>query len=287
MSGDVVCLDRFDGSIRWTRKNILPEISQAYTDPFGVVVAGQSDLNNLEQSPVLLVLDPITGQTTNQVKIQSASDIRWLVGDDQGNTVAATRDSVLCYDIQAQKQRWRLTGATADLGDDPQVANELIYVTDTDTRLQTIDIKTGTIQHLPVLNLEETSATAPRTYAWDGRTLLKTSDGVYIFEYNLERTGQLARAGASDLAISGVAVAEDRTIVLETVANPANANRKQLRLYGIDRTGKKLEHEIQPKTPLPKIDAAQAVDDWIVIDSGNYVIMFYAPVDPNNSTTNP
>ncbi len=163
----------------------------------------------------------------------------------------------------------------------------MIFVTNTENRLQTIQIKTGAIKHLPATNIEQDSATPPRTYSWDGRTLLKTSFGVYIFEYDGQLTGQPARAGASDMSISGVAIAEDRTIILEIIESRQRINRQQLSIYGIDRTGKKLENPLQPKTARPKIDAAQAVDDWIIIDSGNFVIMFYAPVQPTDETTDP
>jgi len=286
VSGDVVCVDRFTGKIRWMRKEVLPEISQAVVDSFGVVIGGPSDIDDLEHSPAVLVLDLQTGSTISQFEVESESPIRWLLTDSKGYAAVATQDTVIGIDLPSREIRWRLDGASAALGDEPQLANRLIYVTNADANLQAIDIGSGSSIPLPTLSLEAASTTPIRTYSWNGRTLLKSSTGIYIFDTDGQRAGELARSGSSDLSISSIAIGSDRAIVLEMTESLRQRSRQQLLLYGIDPTGRRIDRGIQPNSPLPKIDAAQAVTDWVLVDAGSNILMFHAPASGTEATGN-
>lgn len=279
-SGDVVCVDRTTGDIRWTRRGVLSDISHVVADPFGIVLAGNRRLDEIDQAPHLLVLDPISGETVAEFEPPTRNAVRWMASDTSGRVVVAMLDVVACYDLQQREERWKLEGSSAALGDEPAMAGNMLFVTDADGKLQTIDTTNGRTTSISALSLEDAGTSPPRIYEWLGQFVLKTGDGVYVFEPDGTRTGELARSGSSDLSIAAIAVASDRAVVLETRDSSASRTRRDLVLYQMDRTGKRVSNEFMPSTPLPKIDAAQALDDWVLVDAGGHVLIFSTPAEP-------
>jgi hypothetical protein len=107
--------------------------------------------------------------------------------------------------------------------------------------------------------------------------ILKLPDGVHIFEPDGTRSGDLARSGSADLSISAVIPTADRTVVLETREGLRGRGRRELVLYQIDKTGRRIGSEVNPAAPPPKVDGAQAIDNWVFVDSGSRILVFSAP----------
>ncbi len=282
-SGDIVCVDRFTGKIRWTKKHLLPAITQAACDSFGFVVAGAPDLDHLDQSPVLIMLDLKTGNEIFRTQIPGDAPADWLRVDGRGHAVIAVSDNFIGFNLRQQRESWQVINAAPTSRDQPMVSGHFLYGFNADAQVQTIDMRTGLVTIMPTPRLNTNRAVPPKIYTWQGRTLLRTVNGIYIFDADGKRIGELARSGSSDLTLTGVAIAEDRAVILETRESLEQRNRKQLILYAIDMTGKRIERGIQPNTPLPKIDAAQAINNWIVVDTGSHILFFHAPANkPDN-----
>jgi len=275
-SGDVVCVDQESGDIRWTERGALPEITHLAAGPFGIVLAGHRDLN-ADESAIVVLLDPETGERLARFDLPASGRVEWLVTDEAGSAIVNTNEYTICYDLRRREQRWKLEGARASLGRDPLLFGSHIYVTDADESLTRIDIESGRAEQLSEINLEEAQRGSLRLTPWRGLAMIKASNGLYLFNGRGEPVGELARSGSTALDLVGAAVAADRAVVLERKESTRSRSQHELVLFQIDPTGKRITPAIRPDVPLPKIDTAQVVNDWLLVDTGGHVLMFHTP----------
>jgi len=109
-TGGVAAFDRTtDGGLRWSAATTLTQVHLAEAHGFGLVLAGvdrndQDGTGRLE--PLIVVLDPRTGETRLRLRPQTNAGVLWMIVDPLGSLLCATEEGLDMIDLLQGRRRW-------------------------------------------------------------------------------------------------------------------------------------------------------------------------------------
>ncbi len=284
----VFCIETTKGKKIWEHNNAHVTFESISCEPLAAVAAGvqtaatpqtrnQADHDITQRNqPVILMMNPNNGAVAKTIEVNNEYAFHSVTHSNHGIVIIGVGDVLIGYDLLKFEERYRVSNLQGPWKWPLRIGNQM-FIADSNDTVWSVDFKTGNNKQLRNLKLVGRNAAPPRVYTVGGRILLKTYNGVFVFEEDGRRTGELARSGSTDITIAAIAAAGDRIVVLQTQPERLSESRRKFTMYDIDWTGKRINTEITPETSLPKIDAAQVIDGWVIVNTGNRVLIFDAP----------
>jgi len=288
-AGFVICLERATGDVRWATLTPLEFVSHVECDPDRVVVtglvrefvdeAGQLLSESAHVSARILVLNPVDGAIEVEVGLDEGEQVKWMRIADPGRLLYATEETVSCYDLMRNEVRWEIDGSEFNLALGPMIAGRFLLLVDGDGVLVQVDVETGGLRRFTDIIVEQRPGSDVVLMQAERFDILKTADGVHVFDGDGEVIGRSARIGTAIGSITTIAVAGERIVVLErrNEADPESKySRRPLYLYHLDLTGKRVTAEVfaEGEPPLVKANGVQVIDGWVLVDTNRGLLGF-------------
>ncbi|MFG0329112.1 MAG: PQQ-binding-like beta-propeller repeat protein [Phycisphaerales bacterium] len=282
--GRIVCVERRTGAIRWVRVESLDTLSHIAFEPTALIIAGQRivfERNARRVERVIQLLDPSTGTLGSEIRVDADAKIEWIATSDAGELLYAYGDTLVCFDIDEFEQRWQTSGPDLRNTRWPLVAGRTVFFTDGSNTLLQIGLEDGEIERPDRVERVGRDQAPPQFYSYFGSHVLKTMTGVYVFDDGGRPTGRYPSRPDDDINLRSVAIADGRLAVVEATFGSNLASGRGMIIFETDYSGRLIGPNFRPEErTIPKVNAAQAVDDWIVVDSGALIIAVHAPADP-------
>lgn len=284
-NGNIVCIDRQTGNVRWRVSDMLAQIDHIAVDPQALVVAGTHPIDPNEEGlsrsrGQVLLLDIATGRVSTEIELDAEASVQWMDVSDNGQLLYATADAFTCYDLYRQERRWVNSDAMMQQPSWIDLTDGMLLVLNQPEGFWRIDLATGETSPIDAIEEIIPNGEPPQLFEAPGATLLKVNNGVYTLDRAGNVIGRMARSGEGDVRLVSIAPASDRIAVIEAKRTSTVRGEQYMQIYQVDYTGRKLSFPITPNDPSarPRLDRAQALDDWIVVDVGTHLVAFRAPV---------
>lgn len=288
-SGPILCIERDDGTLRWFSDIPLDLLTHLETGQNEIIVAGYSHQELSSEDEIaelvkltshILLIDPRTGDIDIDLQLPEDQNVTWVLPSETGELLYATGEVITCYDLIQHEVRWIIEDTSVQASRWPMIVGHKLLVTDMGGQELRLDITTGDLSQIEGVVLEGMINPEPKMYTQNGMYIIRASNGVFVFDQAGELIGNLARTGLEGVYLASIATSSDSIVIVQSVSNLSQPGTpRQLLVYQIDYTGKRISPEFQPKgdPPIPKRNAAQVIDNWIIVNAGMQILAFPAP----------
>ncbi len=295
-SGAVVALDLADGNTRrWqrTRQPPLRQIHLETLNEFALVLAGaQQAAEGRELVPLIVVLDPETGDTLVEIEPLDEAPVHWMTIGPLATLIYGNSRGIEAFDLMTGRRCWSLIGPDAIgtprgwLAAGHLVVESPVRPADGVNPLRAVGLADGVISD---------PFDTPEHGEWDRldlRELLVDRDRVFarygerVVRYSPEGKILGADAVSSPRDYRWLLPTADRLVLVnrfksEQVMVPGEARRQTqhtYRVYGISENCR-LTGEGAELPPLPeRLETAGVIDGWLLLSTGTETLAVAMPV---------
>ncbi|UCD74662.1 MAG: PQQ-binding-like beta-propeller repeat protein [Phycisphaerales bacterium] len=293
-TGSAIAFDLQEGSAPlWARTQILSQVYWTGLQDRTLVLAGRTrgtgpgdELSTI--SPILVVLDAITGEIVHRVRPRGDSDVLWMCFGPLGSLIFATDQGIEVLDLNSGRMRWMNVQPGAPNTLRAWAIGDVVFFQDAALQIRRFDGRQCLISEpLPIpahgrwdpLELRNLQVVRGRVHARYAQRVVSYDEGGSIAgsDYVTDTRDYRWLLPAEDRLLL---ISRNRT---EQVEMPGDSGRRTLRtyrIYALAHDGRLLSDavELEP-LPLRLLDAV-LIDDWLLLSTASETLALPMPRSP-------